>query len=176
MFVYDDSPMTDHTKAFPVHREEGVPACVGVVTDGLEKDSNLGRRQLHEMRRRAGRPCLYGRSPSDGEATVAEDGLLGAFGGQTYDETLTEDRIRTTIRMAKERDVEIATLHEAFANQGVDGSDASREPLRNRVRSAFDNPENGGGRPNGELPVPTPTARIYRGSTMSPAITASELT
>ncbi|KZN22963.1 hypothetical protein A4G99_17980 [Haladaptatus sp. R4] len=55
VLVYDDGPVTDYTKAFPVHKEEGVPASIGVVskwvgTDGSESMSRAATAdELSEM-------------------------------------------------------------------------------------------------------------------------------
>lgn len=282
VFIYDDSPMTDYSLAFPIHQDENAPACVDVVTDGIPKESNLGTQQLQEMQtagweimshtkthRAMGRAAvvadispgdthvrvdfsMHGTNPgdpiviSDGthQTTVtvtgrgsdqtssylqlaqpvqtafsAEDGtylrftddilrtalaeskarleelgltvtnfvypyssqgpradeliqeyyggvgnwrkgkpnaghnsnpyrtrrvlfrkgsmdlsyiaeyldtvkannMLGVFGGHTYLDSLTQERIRTAIQMAKKRGIEIVTLHEAFESQSVNG-------------------------------------------------------
>jgi peptidoglycan/xylan/chitin deacetylase (PgdA/CDA1 family) len=50
VFVYDDGPMTDYTKAFPVHQAEDAPACVGAVpTRVREDDGSLDEAHLTEM-------------------------------------------------------------------------------------------------------------------------------
>lgn len=49
VFSYDDSPDEDYTKTFPVHREEGVPACVAAVSSALGTEGNLSVSNLHEM-------------------------------------------------------------------------------------------------------------------------------
>jgi peptidoglycan/xylan/chitin deacetylase (PgdA/CDA1 family) len=50
VFVYDDGPITDYTKAFPVHQEEDAPACVGAVSNlVLNDEDSLSKTQLAEM-------------------------------------------------------------------------------------------------------------------------------
>lgn len=50
VFVYDDGPVSDYTKAFPVHQEENAPACVGAIANIVEADDEgLSRAQLLEM-------------------------------------------------------------------------------------------------------------------------------
>lgn len=50
-FVYHDGPREDYTKALPVHREENVPASVGVVSDWVGEDGRCGVSELREMER-----------------------------------------------------------------------------------------------------------------------------
>ena len=35
VITYDDGPIEDYTKVLPVHREEGVPGCLGVISNRL---------------------------------------------------------------------------------------------------------------------------------------------
>lgn len=49
-FVYDDVPASDYDEAFPVHRDEGVPACVGAIVDLVdEPGSGMDPDQLREL-------------------------------------------------------------------------------------------------------------------------------
>ncbi len=55
VIVYDDGPVTDYTKAFPVHKDEGVPASMGIVStwvgtggsESMRRASN--KKELAEM-------------------------------------------------------------------------------------------------------------------------------
>lgn len=49
VFVYDDSPIQDYRKAFPVHHEEGAPACIAAVTDIIAGDTGLNPAHLREV-------------------------------------------------------------------------------------------------------------------------------
>ncbi len=54
VFVYDDGPMEDYTKAFPVHQEFDAPATIGIVSDWIGRDdyqSNgcMGVEHLNEL-------------------------------------------------------------------------------------------------------------------------------
>lgn len=54
VFVYDDGPMEDYTKAFPVHQEFDAPATVGVVSDWIGREDYqdsgcMGVDQLDEL-------------------------------------------------------------------------------------------------------------------------------
>jgi hypothetical protein len=50
---------------------------------------------------------------------VARGGVIGLLGVHARHEELTADRIRTAIRMAKQRDVEIVTLEQALVDAGA---------------------------------------------------------
>ena len=50
VFVYDDSPVQDYTKTFPVHKSEGVPGCIAAIADGIGSNYRyLNEHQLHEI-------------------------------------------------------------------------------------------------------------------------------
>lgn len=50
VFVYDDGPMNDFTQAFPVHRDEDAPACVGACSSFVaDPEEGLDREHLLEM-------------------------------------------------------------------------------------------------------------------------------
>lgn len=50
VFVYDDSPVQDYSKPFPVHQEEGVPGCIAAVAGGIGSNYRyLDEAQLHEI-------------------------------------------------------------------------------------------------------------------------------
>jgi len=49
VFVYDDGPITDYSKAFPIHQEENAPACVGTVVNLVKAEDDLDREHLLEM-------------------------------------------------------------------------------------------------------------------------------
>ena len=50
VFTYDDGPIEDYTKAFPVHQEEGVPACIGAISNRLGHSEHwLDAETLHEI-------------------------------------------------------------------------------------------------------------------------------
>ena len=42
VFVYDDGPMQDYSKAFPVHREFDAPASTGIVTEWIGRENFMG--------------------------------------------------------------------------------------------------------------------------------------
>lgn len=47
--MYDDSPIEDYTKAFPVHQAENAPACVAAVNRIVSSETGVNPDQLHEM-------------------------------------------------------------------------------------------------------------------------------
>ncbi|MCO8244374.1 MULTISPECIES: polysaccharide deacetylase family protein [unclassified Haladaptatus] len=49
VFIYDDSVAEDYTKTFPVHQDEGVPACSAAISGQLGEKDRLTVKQLHEM-------------------------------------------------------------------------------------------------------------------------------
>ncbi|MFU8870010.1 polysaccharide deacetylase family protein, partial [Natronococcus sp.] len=49
VFIYDDSWREDWTQTFPVHQEEGVPACCAAVTEYVDTGWGLLPEHLHEM-------------------------------------------------------------------------------------------------------------------------------
>ncbi|WP_436346087.1 polysaccharide deacetylase family protein [Natronorubrum sp. FCH18a] len=49
VFVYDDSRREDWTDTFPVHRDEGVPACCAAVVDYVDTSWGLLPEHLREM-------------------------------------------------------------------------------------------------------------------------------
>ncbi|WP_082837956.1 polysaccharide deacetylase family protein [Haladaptatus sp. R4] len=55
VIVYDDGPVTDYQKAFPVHKDEGVPASIGIVSEWVGTDGSgsmdraLNKKELTEM-------------------------------------------------------------------------------------------------------------------------------
>ena len=60
--------------------------------------------------------------------TVAEGDHLGLLGGHTYYDTLPAERIRETLRMTRERGIEIKTLREALSDLGVATPSATETP------------------------------------------------
>ena len=50
---------------------------------------------------------------------VAEGGQLGLLGGHSYYDTLPAERVRDTLRMTRERGIEIKTLRGALSDLGV---------------------------------------------------------
>ncbi|MFC4359255.1 polysaccharide deacetylase family protein [Halobium salinum] len=49
VFVYDDGPITDYSKAFPIHQEKNAPACVGAVVNLVKAEDDLDGEHLLEM-------------------------------------------------------------------------------------------------------------------------------
>lgn len=49
VFIYDDSPVEDYTKAFPIHQEFDAPACTAAIAGTVGNENYLSRRQLHEL-------------------------------------------------------------------------------------------------------------------------------
>jgi hypothetical protein len=49
VFIYDDSWREDWDQTFPVHQEEGVPACCAAVTEYVDTGWGLLPEHLHEM-------------------------------------------------------------------------------------------------------------------------------
>lgn len=49
VFTYDDGPVEDYKQTFPVHQEEGVPACSAIIPGRLGEDGWLSVNQLREM-------------------------------------------------------------------------------------------------------------------------------
>jgi hypothetical protein len=55
VITYDDAPIEDYTKAFPVHKEVGVPGCASAVSTWVgNKDGFCTVEQLQEMKNDAG--------------------------------------------------------------------------------------------------------------------------
>lgn len=95
--------------------------------DGLNETGSLNPYRLHRVYFRPGQMTL-----EELEAyldAVAERDVLGLLGGHSAYEQFTAERVRTAIRMARERDVEILTLREALADLGVvDSTATQRQP------------------------------------------------
>ncbi|SEO21167.1 Polysaccharide deacetylase [Halogranum amylolyticum] len=103
VFVYDDSPASDYSKAFPVHREEDAPACVGAIASVVEADDEgLSRDQLlemqdagwevmsHTLEHRAVGPITITEDVESGDERVyVERSLHGGFPGDTV--LITDD-------------------------------------------------------------------------------------
>ena len=49
VFIYDDSPIQDYTKTFPVHEEFDAPACVAAISSAIGTSGNLSAAQLREL-------------------------------------------------------------------------------------------------------------------------------
>lgn len=85
--------------------------------DGRNDAQSLDPYRLHRVYFRPGQMTLDElEAYLDG---VAEGGVLGLLGGHSAYEQFTTERVRTAIRMARDRDIEILTLREALADLGV---------------------------------------------------------
>ena len=49
MFIYDDGPAEDYTKAFPIHQEFDAPACSAAITSAIGTDGSMSADQLREL-------------------------------------------------------------------------------------------------------------------------------
>lgn len=49
MFIYDDGPIEDYTKTFPIHREFDAPACVAAIANAVGTDGYLSADQLRDL-------------------------------------------------------------------------------------------------------------------------------
>ena len=49
VFIYDDGPVEDYTKTFPVHREFDAPACTAAITGKVGTEGFLSPAQLREL-------------------------------------------------------------------------------------------------------------------------------
>ncbi|GAA0225587.1 hypothetical protein GCM10009000_045620 [Halobacterium noricense] len=67
---------------------------------------------------------------------VADNNALGILGGHSWHERLPPSRIRTAIRMAKDRNIDIVTLRDAISSFGLAGSGTTRTTRTTGTRSA----------------------------------------
>lgn len=48
-FIYDDGPIEDYTKAFPVHQQFKAPATVGITSNWVGRENYMGVRHLEKL-------------------------------------------------------------------------------------------------------------------------------